>query len=83
MAAVGLSWESAKVRCPPDVFPACHNAKDNVTVTGPAGSIAAFVETLAGEGIFAREVPTGGVAYHSPYLKKVAPLFEASLRWET
>lgn len=32
MAAVGLSWDDATRRCPPDVFPACHNAADSVTV---------------------------------------------------
>lgn len=33
MAAVGLSWEDAAARCPPDVFPACHNSNDSVTVS--------------------------------------------------
>lgn len=32
MAAVGLSWEAASARCPPDIAPACHNAADSVTV---------------------------------------------------
>lgn len=32
MAAVGLTWEEAGARCPPEVVPACHNAHDSVTV---------------------------------------------------
>lgn len=32
MAAVGLTWEECVERCPPEVVPACHNAKDSVTV---------------------------------------------------
>lgn len=32
MAAVGLSWDEAARRCPPDVVPACHNSDDSVTV---------------------------------------------------
>ena len=34
MAAVGLTWQQAKQRCPPGVVPACHNAVGNVTVSG-------------------------------------------------
>lgn len=33
MAAVGLSWEECKKRLPEDVFPACHNSEDSVTVS--------------------------------------------------
>ena len=34
MAAVGLTWEEAKERCPEGVVPACHNAQDTVTISG-------------------------------------------------
>ena len=34
MAAVGLTWEEAKCRCPEGVVPACHNAIDTVTISG-------------------------------------------------
>lgn len=33
MAAVGLSWEDCKKRLSNDVFPACHNSEDSVTVS--------------------------------------------------
>uniref|UniRef100_A0A803V968 Fatty acid synthase n=1 Tax=Ficedula albicollis TaxID=59894 RepID=A0A803V968_FICAL len=35
MAAVGLTWEECKQRCPQNVVPACHNSEDTVTVSGP------------------------------------------------
>ena len=34
MAAVGLSWEEAKRRCPQGVVPACHNSMNSVTISG-------------------------------------------------
>ena len=34
MAAVGLTWQEAKDRCPEGVVPACHNAVDTVTISG-------------------------------------------------
>uniref|UniRef100_G1PV07 Malonyl-CoA:ACP transacylase (MAT) domain-containing protein n=3 Tax=Myotis TaxID=9434 RepID=G1PV07_MYOLU len=59
MAAVGLSWEECKRRCPPGVVPACHNSKDTVTISGPQASVSEFVEQLRQEGVFAKEVRTG------------------------
>ncbi|TRY87148.1 hypothetical protein DNTS_010214 [Danionella cerebrum] len=35
MAAVGLTWEECKAQCPEGVVPACHNAEDTVTISGP------------------------------------------------
>ena len=43
MAAVGLTWEQAKTQCPDGVLPACHNSKDNVTISGPVDTIGKFV----------------------------------------
>jgi fatty acid synthase len=68
MAAVGLTWAEAQKRCPADVFPACHNAKDSVTISGPPESIQRFVEELKSEGIFAKEVKSSGQAFHSKYI---------------
>lgn len=33
MAAVGLSWEECKTKCPADIIPACHNSADSATVS--------------------------------------------------
>ncbi|MEQ2257165.1 hypothetical protein ILYODFUR_031808 [Ilyodon furcidens] len=35
MAAVGLTWEECISQCPQGVVPACHNAEDSVTISGP------------------------------------------------
>ncbi|VVC87707.1 unnamed protein product [Leptidea sinapis] len=79
MAAVGLSWEECAARCPPDVVPACHNAADSVTVSGPTDSVAALVAALDAEGVFARRVNSSGVAFHSKYIAAAAPLLRRSL----
>ncbi|CAH2091553.1 unnamed protein product [Euphydryas editha] len=79
MAAVGLSWEQCLARCPADVVPACHNAADSVTISGPVESIEKFVATLAAEGVFARRVNSSGVAFHSKYIATAAPLLRRSL----
>ncbi|KAL0271260.1 UNVERIFIED_CONTAM: hypothetical protein PYX00_008407 [Menopon gallinae] len=79
MAAVGLSWEEAKARCPPDIYPACHNSVDGVTISGPADSINAFVQKLTEEKIFAKTVPSAGVAFHSRYIAEAGPKLKASL----
>ncbi|KOA95830.1 Fatty acid synthase, partial [Operophtera brumata] len=79
MAAVGLSWEQCEARCPPDVVPACHNAADSVTVSGPVAAVDAFVAELSAEGTFARRVNSSGVAFHSKYIAAAAPLLRRSL----
>ncbi|XP_077490481.1 fatty acid synthase-like isoform X4 [Amblyomma americanum] len=73
MAAVGLSWEEAQKRCSDGVQPACHNAVDSVTVSGPAQAVAKLVEDLTAENVFARKVDSMGVAFHSKLISSVAP----------
>lgn len=79
MAAIGLSWEEAKKRCPPDVFPACHNSADSVSISGPLPSIEKFITELKAEGVFARSVRSSGVAFHSKYIASAGPKLRASL----
>lgn len=79
MAAVGLSWEETKRLCPPDIIPACHNAADSVTVSGPTDSLLAFVEELKSKGVFAKLVNSSGFAFHSKYIAPVGPKLRASL----
>ncbi|KAK2112409.1 hypothetical protein P7K49_012156 [Saguinus oedipus] len=69
----GLSWEECKQRCPPGVVPACHNSEDTVTISGPQGPVHEFVEQLKQEGVFAKEVRTGGMAFHSYFMEGIAP----------
>ena len=79
MAAIGLSWEETQKRCPPDIALACHNAADSVTVSGPPESVAKFVEDLKKEEIFAKQVHSSGVAFHSKYIASSGPKLRAVL----
>lgn len=69
----GLSWEETKARCPPEVVAACHNSADSVTISGPCDVISKFVKALQAEGIFAKEVASSGVAFHSRYIAEAGP----------
>uniref|UniRef100_A0A8C4XT47 Fatty acid synthase n=1 Tax=Falco tinnunculus TaxID=100819 RepID=A0A8C4XT47_FALTI len=80
MAAVGLTWEECKQRCPPNVVPACHNSEDTVTVSGPLDSVTEFVTTLKKDGVFAKEVRSAGVAFHSYYMASIAPVLLSALQ---
>ncbi|KZC13477.1 PREDICTED: fatty acid synthase [Dufourea novaeangliae] len=79
MAAVGLSWEDVKKRCPPDIFPACNNSSDSVTVSGPVDSIHKFAEKLKQDNIFVKVVDSSGVAFHSKYIAPVGQSLRVAL----
>ncbi|CAF3963829.1 unnamed protein product [Rotaria sp. Silwood2] len=79
MAAVGLTWNECKQMCPSDIAPACHNAIDTVTVSGPKESIEKFIEELKEKKIFAKEVACNHVAFHSHYMMEIAPLLKKCL----
>lgn len=79
MAATGLSWEEAKKRCPPDVYPACHNSEDSVSISGPPDDIAKFIAELQADGIFAKAVKNSGVPFHSKYMADVGPKLREAL----
>lgn len=65
--------------CPKGVVPACHNAEDSVTISGPAESVTKFVQELKAKDIFAREVQSSGVAFHSYYMKEIASSLKQAL----
>ncbi|XP_063623054.1 fatty acid synthase-like [Cydia splendana] len=80
MAAVGLSWEEAERRCPPDVQLAAHNGPNSVTISGPLESIERFEKQLSADDVFVRRmVKTSGVAFHSKHVEGVVPLLRARL----
>lgn len=79
MAAVGLSWEEAKKRCPPTIFPACNNASDSITISGPIPDLEKFLEELSKEDIFTRRVKSSGMAFHSKYIAPAGPNLRAAL----
>ena len=61
------------------MVPACHNAVDTVTVSGPADAVKWFVQELKGKGVFAKEVNSASVAFHSYYMKSIAPALKEAL----
>lgn len=65
--------------CPPGVVPACHNSVDTVTISGPYDVTTKFVEELKEKGIFARDVKSSNVAYHSYYMNDIAPQLKQAL----
>ncbi|KAJ8319450.1 hypothetical protein KUTeg_004541 [Tegillarca granosa] len=79
MAAVGLTWEEAKQQCPEGVVAACHNAEKTVTISGPKETVTKFVQELKDKGVFARDVNSAGVAFHSYFMKSVAPALKKAL----
>ncbi|KAK8766016.1 hypothetical protein V5799_007197, partial [Amblyomma americanum] len=79
MAAVGLTWEEAAQRCRDGVAPACHNAEDSVTVSGPVQAVAELVEGLKSEGVFATMVDSMNVAFHSKYVQSIGPALRQAL----
>ncbi|KAL4648124.1 fatty acid synthase [Arapaima gigas] len=80
MAAVGLTWEECKAQCPHGVVPACHNAEDTVTISGPQVSVSQFVAHLKENRVFAKEVRSAGVAFHSYYMASIAPALLSALK---
>ncbi|KFM59156.1 Fatty acid synthase, partial [Stegodyphus mimosarum] len=64
MAAVGLTWDEAVNKCPENVYPACDNASDSVTISGLKEPVQKFVEQLKSENVFARIVDAYGYAFH-------------------
>ncbi|XP_072311635.1 fatty acid synthase [Eucyclogobius newberryi] len=80
MAAVGLTWEECKAQCPQGVVPACHNAEETVTISGPKDAVHLFVQELKNKGVFAKEVRSAGVAFHSYFMASLAPALLAALK---
>uniref|UniRef100_UPI00398F77C5 fatty acid synthase n=1 Tax=Pristiophorus japonicus TaxID=55135 RepID=UPI00398F77C5 len=80
MAAVGLTWNECKEQCPEGVVPACHNAEDTVTISGPQAAVSKFVAKLKEDGVFAKEVRSAGVAFHSYYMASIAPTLLTALQ---
>lgn len=80
MAAVGLSWEEATRLCPEGVVPACHNSEDSVTISGAYEPTKKLVEQLQADNIFAREVKSANISFHSYYMNPIGPHLLKKLR---
>lgn len=79
MAAIGLGYKKIRTILPPGVEVACHNGPDSCTISGPAENVSKFVAELKNNGVFAREVPTSNIAYHSKYIAEMGPKLLARL----
>lgn len=73
MAAVGLSKDEIVKLLPKGIYVACQNSSTNVTIAGPEDDTKAFVEKLIAAGIFARNVETSKVLFHTRYLEPSFP----------
>jgi fatty acid synthase len=80
MAAVGIKWDEAQRLCPEGVVPACHNSEDSVTISGSYEATKKFVEQLSADNIFAREVKSSGISFHSYYMNPIGPHLLKKLR---
>ncbi|KAJ1529566.1 hypothetical protein ONE63_006337 [Megalurothrips usitatus] len=74
-----VAMAEVKARVPADIIAACHNSADSVTISGPPESITKFCAALQAEGIFAKEVSSSGVAFHSKYIADAGPKLKKSL----
>jgi fatty acid synthase, animal type len=73
MAAVGLGYKKLKSMVPEGIEIACHNSSDSSTISGPAELVANFVAELKSKNIFAKEVASNNIPYHSKYIKGMGP----------
>ncbi|XP_029343545.1 fatty acid synthase [Acyrthosiphon pisum] len=73
MAAIGLGYDQIKDRLPNDIDVACRNSATSCTISGPVESIKEFVSQLKSEGVFAKSVNVGGIAFHSRYIQSAGP----------
>lgn len=74
MAAVGLGYRAIKDRLPADIEVACHNSAESATISGPAESVATFVDTLTKQHVFARKVNSANIAFHSRYSAEIGDI---------
>ncbi|GAB6031065.1 hypothetical protein CHUAL_007876 [Chamberlinius hualienensis] len=74
MYSVGMSVKEIESRLPEGVYCACHNAKDNVTISGKKQIIETFVSELVNEEKFTKLVPTNGRGFHCPIMNTAIPI---------
>ena len=80
MAAIGMGAKEAKSLCPSNVYIACDNAEDSVTVAGEDQPIRDFVEQLKSKNLFAANVDSSGIAFHSPLMYSVGEEMTTKLK---
>ncbi|XP_072949807.1 fatty acid synthase-like [Epargyreus clarus] len=80
MAAVGMGFSGIIKLVPPEIDIACHNSNESSTISGPAEAVTKFVKELHGRGIFAKEVPSCGISFHSRYTAVAGPKLMSCLK---
>ena len=81
MAAVGLSWKEAIKRCPKNVYVACDNAPDSVTISGLEDDVTNFMDQLISEEIFVHEVAGAKMKpFHTKHLEPVVHIMTEALK---
>ena len=65
MFAIGLSWNEVKAILPADLYIACNNSPNNVTIGGPSETVEEFVSELRRKGVKTWPVNSCGFAPHS------------------
>ncbi|XP_047538456.1 fatty acid synthase-like [Vanessa atalanta] len=73
MAAVGMGYQEIIKLLPPEIEVACHNSSTSCTISGPTNIMKEFVSQLTSKNIFAKEVASSNIAYHSRYIAEAGP----------
>ncbi|KAI5776208.1 hypothetical protein EDC01DRAFT_763542, partial [Geopyxis carbonaria] len=79
MLAVGLGADAASKYLIRGVVVAAVNSPSSVTLSGDAAAIDTIADRLKGDGVFARLLKTGGMAYHSAHMLPVGESYETAL----
>ncbi|KAI9838887.1 MAG: hypothetical protein M1819_004095 [Sarea resinae] len=80
MAAIGLGREDVKAYLEDhkdSVTIAAVNSPQSVTLSGDPDAVQLLTQKLTAEGIFARQLHTGGKAYHSFHMKEISGSYES------
>lgn len=80
MAAIGMGYNEIKDILPPTIEVACRNSSTSCTISGPKNDVEQFTKTLQMNHVFAKEVDTCGIAYHSTYIANMGPLLLKELK---
>lgn len=76
----GLSSEIVKKKCPSSVEVVCYNGANSCTVAGPSDAVRELVMKLKSERVFATEVYSANIAYHSRYIKHGGSIYHDYLQ---
>lgn len=71
---LGLTYDKLKTRLPEDIDIACVNSCNNCTISGPVDSVRNFIDKLRVDDVFAREINSSHVPFHSRYVKDIGPV---------